>query len=286
MSKPATAAPGAEGSRPHHGVLSMALIIVGALLLLAGLLMVWARLNVFESEGFSERSAAALEDEAVQERLAEQLTDQVVQDRPNLGRAEPLIQGATRRVVDSPEFFALFTAATRALHEAVFKEDRNDVVLELPDALARVVAALEVAAPDLAAQIPPDVRSATVQISEKNYGTRLVKFSERVSLLAVVLPVLGLAAFGGGLWAAGSRRLAVIRIGVAVAVVAFIGLLGLQVGREVLTEHVRNPANGPAAGGIWDAFVAPLRTWLWVLGAGGLAMAAVAWLGGRSGRGP
>jgi len=252
-------------------------LVLGAFLLLLGALLAWANATLFDSEGFANAASDSLQNEAVQDRLATRLTDRIVADDPERARLRPLIEGASSAIIDSSQFEALFREAVERLHTRVFDEDRNDLILDLTEATARILELIERTAPELAARIPPEVESGVITISESDFRTRLIRLADGVSFLAFALPVLSVVAFAGSVYFARNRNAAAFRLGMTLSGLAAVVLLALMLGGAVVGETVRDPANSSAAEGIWWAFMDSLRVTMRLVALLGAALAVGAW---------
>ncbi len=267
----------------HSSLLSTSLLVLGGLLLFFGVIFAWARVTIFDSDGFADAATESLRDEAVQDRLATELTDRIVANDPERARLRPLILGATAAIIDSTQFATIFTAAVERLHDRVMDGESNDLLLELGEAIPRIRELIAQVDPELAARIPPDAGSGVVSLAESDYRARLARLSERVEILAVVLPVLAIVAFTGSLLVAQDHTAAAFSLGMALAVTAALVLVALVVGAVVLRESVR-PVNESAADGIWWSFTDSLRTTMRVVAIVGLVAAATAWWIGQGTR--
>lgn len=270
--------PPATWATRRRGFLSTSLLVVGGLFLFFGAIFAWAQVTLFNADGFADAATESLEDEAVQDRLATELTDRIVANDPERARLRPIILGATTAIIDSSRFEAIFTAAVARLHDRVLHGGSNDLLLDLGEALPEIIALIRQVAPELADRIPPDAGEGVgrLALAESDYRARLVRWSERVEVLAVALPIVALVAFTGSLLVARNRGAAVFQLGIVLAVTAALVLLVLLLGGFVLRESVR-PVNGPAADAVWWSFTDSLRTTMRVVAILGLGGAAAAW---------
>ncbi|HEX6032036.1 MAG TPA: hypothetical protein VFY90_11450 [Tepidiformaceae bacterium] len=262
---------------PRSRALSILLMVIGAVVIVPAVLFAWAEETIFTSDGFADAASQSLNDEAVQDRLAVGLTERIVEKNPDLARAQPLIQGAAARFVDSAQFQDIFRTAVERLHQRVFDEDSNELVLDLTAAISRILEIVRTGAPQLAERIPPNVDSALITISQSDFRTRLIRLADRVSMLAFILPVISLACFAGSLYLAPDRRAGAFRIGMGIAVAAAFVVLALLIGGRVITEFLKNPDNNDAATALWWAWVDSLRVTMRILGVIGVVVAAAAW---------
>lgn len=268
----------------RHGLaLSNILLVLGALFLLLSALFVWANQTFFSSGGFSDAATDAVHNDAVQQRLAQRLTDRILANDPQRQQARPLVEGAASAVIQSQPFEPILKNAIVRVHERLFDEHQSQIVVDLTAALPRIFAIIQFAAPELAARIPANLESGVITLSQSDFRAKLVEWSDRVSFLAFVLPVLSFAAFAGSLYFARDRARGVFRLGLALAIVAVVLLLALAIGNYVLKENVRNAANGPAASGIYWAFADSLREAMRIVAVIGIVLAAAGWWVARRG---
>lgn len=99
------------------------------------------------------------------------------------------------------------------------------------------------------------------------------------SLLTLLLAAAAIAV-------AVARRRAVVATGLGLAVGAALLWLAVQWCRRLTLEDLPADIDRPAAGAVYDALTAFLRTTAWVVLAIGLAAALGAWLAGRLRRTP
>ena len=134
---------------------SWALAVLAAVALTVGVLAIFAQRNVFDADGFADRTEETLRSDAVSAELARRLTDAAIRAQPDLIAVRPLVTGAAEGVVRSAAFRSLVRAAARDVHRSVFDQDANTVTLTLVDAGVLLNEALSHLRPDLA---QPDSR--------------------------------------------------------------------------------------------------------------------------------
>ena len=251
--------------------------MLASLLLVATTIAGYARLAVFDSDGFADRAAAALQEPSVRTEVGERVTDELVlSTEPDLIAGRPLIVSAVSGVVSGGAFAGLFRRAVRDAHRAVFAHDQDTVTLTLVDVGTVAGAALEKLRPDLAAKLEATNR---IDLLSRRIGSvtgDLARTAERVRLLAVVLALLTLAAAGAALFLTADRRRVASRLGAGMAAAGVLVLIGYAVARTLTLATVSDPDARAAAGGVWDAFLGDLRTTGWVLAGAGAIVAAAA----------
>jgi hypothetical protein len=167
-------------------------------------------------------------------------------------------------VIGSAPFKKLFRQAAVETNRMFFKRERRNALFDLSDATQVVHFALRSVSPDLARQIPKDIDANLVTLRRREFAGKTLAIADDVRLLGVVLPLLSLVLFAAALVLAPDRRVAVLRIGIAVGTSAALLAAALLVIRsrvlagvigedEVTDEEVRG-----AVAGLLDAFLADL----------------------------
>lgn len=220
---------------------------------------------------------------------------------PIAGLSREAADRAAVELLDRPRVQSLFVTAAEVAHEqaiAVLEDDAEVVsttdgrvvldlrplVLSLGDRFAIV--------PDLADRIPAGAAQVTILESDQLETAQNV--TQLLKSVALWLPLLALAAWAGALWLAGGARRRELRaigfglIGVGAVVILVRSLAGdYLVDEVVVAESVRPAASemyriatdGLAASG-WVAltFGVLATAFAWLLGEGGGAASARAWL--------
>ncbi len=266
--------------RRPRPVASWLLLVAGAVLLVAAEWVLWADEVLFDANGFSERAVRVLNDEDVQTYVSTAIVDGLIEEgSPDLIAARPLIEAAVQAVIGSEAFEQLYETALRETHRTLFSLE--PIVLQIVDASVIVKPTLASFNPELAESIP-DLDTELIEIAESTYLHAALTTSERVRVLAFVLPLLAVLALAGSWAVARGRRRAAMRIGITLVVVGVLMVVLLSLARAVLVALIDGDLAGSAAGGVWDAFLGDLRSWNLTLGAGGavLATAASPWFAG------
>jgi hypothetical protein len=256
-----------------------ALRLVGALLLVVGVVLGYANRVVFRSEPFAARSADALADPRVSAFVAERIADQVIERNRDLLAFRPVIVGAARLVVASDAFRALFRRAAASAHAMALSTGAQTVYMSVPDLAVLLNSALSHAQPELAAKLPPAVQAQLGDDVQRALGAgalRFLQLAHRLRFLVLGCLVLGVGLLCGSVAVQDDRRRALLDTGfvVAVAGIALFLLppaLGLLLSAPIADNGLRL-----AARGVWDAFAGPLRNWALVLSAMGVVLSAAA----------
>ncbi|MDH6630663.1 hypothetical protein M2271_008524, partial [Streptomyces sp. LBL] len=133
----------------------------------------------------------------------------------------------------------------------------------------------------LARRIP--VRHTEVAVLPAEDLDRLRKGYHVLDVAAFWLPVTAAVLAVAGIAVAACRRRAVTATALGTALGGALLALAVAIGRRLTLADLADPAHRPAAGAIYDALTATLRTVSWLLVALGLTVALTCWLTGRYG---
>ena len=254
---------------------SLVLAVVGAVVLLVGVVFLYASRAVFDSEGFSQRAANALEDERVRTPVAEAIVDALIENaEPDLVNARPVLVSVISNVLGTGAFETVFREAAERAHRALFTREGENFVLNLADGVSLAIDGLKAVSPKIAADIPPGAQAKLNQVVESQLALQLAKSGENVRFLGVVLPILGLILLAAAVALDPRRRRAFLVAAVSIAVASGVGLALLLVARAlVLGQLDANLEDAGAA--VWDAYLGDLGTWF-IIGLGGALILAAA----------
>lgn len=211
------------------------------------------------------------------------------------GQVESFIHGVVTNLVTSEEFPELWTRANRTAHRSlvavltgeqggvVVADDSGTVSLSMGAVLDRVRDRLTERGFALAERIPDvDTEIVILQSDDLVRVQRAVSFLDSAASVLPWLAVLtGLGAIG--LAPSGSRRKAVVAIGVAAVVAMALLALAINAGRALYLREVPSDALSPAAAtAVIDTLLVPLRTTLRAVFVAGLVIALAAYVTGPS----
>ena len=254
-----------------------ALVVLASVLLVGASLAAYGRIALFDADRFADRAAASLQDPSVRTLIGERVTDDVVlRNEADLLAARPIIESAVSGIVGGGAFRSLFRRAVVDAHRAIFDHDRNTVTLTLADVGTVVAAALEKVNPTLAADLDAEKRVVLVKESIGGVTGGLVRFGERLRVLAYVLAALTLAAGGAALAVSPDRRRTAVQLGLGVAAAGIAIVVIYTVARAIVVDRLSGPDTRAATAGVWDAFLGDLRALGWLLAGSGAVVAAAA----------
>ena len=268
------------GSR---SIASVVLIVLGALLLVAGTVAFYAREQVIDRRAFADRAVEALDEDELREVVGREIVAYAV-DRgsSDLVAARPLLESVVGTLMQTEPFRRVFRAAAAEANRAFFDRDRENVLFDLGDAAEIVEFGLRSVNPKLAKQLPENLKPDLLTLRRGEFAGTTLEVADHVRVFGIVLPLAALAMFAAAVALAPDRRVAVLRAGISVGVsgaVLAIGLLILRArtlagvhGEDELTdEDVRG-----AVGGLMDAFLGDLLVWALLLALLGLVIGAAA----------
>ncbi|MEV7542903.1 hypothetical protein [Streptomyces sp. NPDC089915] len=271
--------------------LSAALIVLVALLVPASAVAYWADRRLGDADGYTAAMAPLANDPAVQGVVVTQATRALsgqIDAGPFQGGVDALIGEALRSFAGTPAYRTAWDAANRAAHtaflDALTTGHGDAVTIDLAPVIAQVKGELVADGVPFADRIPETHLS--VEVMEYDGLGALRKGFRMLQVAGVWLPVLTVLLAAAAVAVAVRRRRAVLATGLGIATGAV--LLGIAVGvcRRLTLDDLPADIDRAAAGAVYDALTAFLRTTTWVVLAIGLATALTAWLTGRLRRTP
>jgi hypothetical protein len=259
-----------------RGVASVVCGALGVLLIFSAFLLGYMARSLFNDRAFADRVAASLENPPFAEYVAEQIADAVIKVKPDLVGLRPVLVGAGRSVVSSAPFRAAVRRGARTMHHAVMSGTTKSLVLSVQD-IGVMLESMAETHPKLAHKIPPRLTAALGSIESIPGGelaSRLVRLARRMRAATFGLLLLGVGLCAAGVWLSGEKRRAIVRIGVALAVLGLVLAIAARFGGYALALFARHAENSPAIVGLAGAFLSGLMLWAMALGFTGLVLAA------------
>lgn len=278
----ATVARSTAARRPPRArsALSAALAALAAVAIAIGGACLYARAEILDSRAFADRTVGALAHEPVRRVIAREIVVQVIdQGSPDLIAARPLLNSLVEAVVATPQFRGLARLAAEQGHRLLFERGGN-VAFSIADAGTVVLSALRTLAPDVARHIPQDIDAKLLELRKQSFAVSTLRTADKVRLLAIVLPLLGLALLAVAIAIAPRRRIAVTRCAVALTIVALAVFVDLLLVRHSVlvnvfgSDELTNGDVREAAGVLWDGYVGDLSRWALGVAIGAAIIAA------------
>ena len=266
-----------------RGTASVVMLVIGAILLIAGTVAFYAREQIVDREAFANRAVEALEDDGVRTVVGREIVIYLAErGSADLAAARPLLESVVGTLIETGPFQRVFRAAALEANRVFFVRDKENVLFDLGDAAQIVEFGLRSVSPNLARQLPDDLKPDLLALRDREFAGTTLRVADQVRVLGIVLPLLAVLLLAGAVAVAPDRRIAVLRAGVAVGAAGAILLVALLVLEartlagvygedEVTDEEVR-----AAVSGLFDAFLGDLLTWALLLALLGVAVAAAA----------
>ncbi|HEY7623206.1 MAG TPA: hypothetical protein VH834_25750 [Solirubrobacteraceae bacterium] len=243
-------------------VLSWTLAALAAIALAIAGLLFYAEHAVFSSDGFADRTAAALERAPVRDAAARRLAGAAIAAKPDLVALRPIIELGAGAVVGTDAFRSLARRAVYDAHRSAFDREHTSVTVQIRDAGVLLAAAVRRLRPDASASFPTNVavRVARIKGGVDGFMLGLAEAADRARPVPWIALGLGVLLALGALLAGDSRRAAVVRLGLALAAVAGVVALGAALLPSMAAAQVgeRDRDAARAVARIWTA---PIVTW-------------------------
>ncbi|MGW0610524.1 hypothetical protein [Streptomyces sp. NPDC002788] len=288
-------APVPEQAPPRlRNALSAVLLLLACLLLPFGALASWAAHGLTDTGRYVRTMAPLATDPDVRRAVADALGDGVMREAGHefdtgslRGTVAPFVHDAARSFTRTEAFRTAWDAANRTAHDAVLRALRDDgahgapVTVDPAPVIARVKQQLTDDHVPFARRIP--VTHARIPLLPAEDADRLRKGYHVLDTAAFWLPLAAAVLAVAGIATAACRRRAVTALGLGTALGGALLVLAVAIGRRLTLADLPDALHRPAAGAVYDALTATLRTVSWLLFVLGLAVALGAWLTGRYG---
>ncbi|WP_406731400.1 hypothetical protein [Streptomyces sp. NBC_01794] len=263
--------------------MSALLIVLVAVLTPLSALAVWVDQEIGDTDNYVATMEPLASDSRVQNAVAVRISDEV-RKRMDAGPFQEGVQSLVREAVLSfagtAAFKGVWNTVNRAAHTAV--EDAlaeggdSAVSIDLAPVTQRVKQQLSDEGVPFVDQIPVEHTRITILESGKLGTVRDVFHG--LGIAGLWLPVATALIAAAGVLLAVRRVRALVGLGLALAVGAVLLGVAVAVWRGVCLDDLPPDVDRPAAGAVYDALTATLRTTAWWVLAAGLALALAAWL--------
>ncbi|MFF5777285.1 hypothetical protein ACFY7Y_10080 [Streptomyces virginiae] len=272
-------------------ILSTVLIVLVALLVPASAVAYWADRELGDADRYTAAMSPLAENPKVQEVVVTQVTRALagqIDAGPFQIGLDTLLGEALHSFAGTSAYRTAWDAANRAAHAAfldALTTGRGDALtIDLAPVIAQVRGDLVADEVPFADRIP--VTHLTVKVMEYDNLAALRKGFHMLEVAGVWLPVLTVLLAAAAIAVAVHRRRAVMATGAGLAVGAGLLWLTVEVCRRLTLDDLPADIDRPAAGAVYDALTAYLRTTAWVVLVIGLAAVLAAWVMGRLRRTP
>ncbi|MFI1355117.1 hypothetical protein ACH4TV_16330 [Streptomyces sp. NPDC020898] len=286
-----------------RSALSAALTALACLLLPFGALSAWAAYGLADTGRYVTTMAPLAENPYVRAAIADSVGAGIVHAvdvGPLEGTVTHFVQDAVHSFTRTEAFRAAWDTANRATHEAVLHALRSDpdtsnrqgsygsyggegaVTIDLAPVTAQVKRQLTLDRVPLANHIP--IAHTEVAVLPAQDLVPLRKGFRVLEVAGFWLPVTAGALAVAGIALAVRRRRAITATALGTALGGALLGVALVIARHFTLADLPPGVSAPAAGAVYDALTATLRTVSWLLLALGLAVALGMWLTDRYGR--
>lgn len=262
-----------------RGVSSLTLAVLATAAIVIGGSCLYARQELLNADAFSDRTVAALGHEQVRRVIAREIVVQVIDAGPSdLLAARPLINSVVEAVIDTPQFRSVIALAAANAHRLLFDRGGN-VAFDIADAGTVVLSALRTLAPNVASKVPRNVDAKLLELRRQSFAVRALRVADKIRLLGIVLPLLGLALLALAIALAPRHRAAVTRCAIILAVGAAAAFADLLLIRHSLLvnlfggEGLSSAEVREAASVLWDSYIGDLLRWAAAIAIGALIIA-------------
>ncbi|MET9142867.1 hypothetical protein [Streptomyces sp. NPDC004042] len=276
--------------------LSAVLIALSCLLVPFGALSAWAAYGLADTGRYVTTMAPLAADPDVRDAIADTVGNGIVAEigrvtdaGPARAAVAPFVHDAVRSFTQTAAFRTAWNEGNRVAHDAVLRALRDGrdgrdrpVTVDLAPVTAHVKAQLAQDHVPLAGRIP--VAHTEVALLPAQDLGRMRKEFHVLEVAGFWLPVAAVVFAVAGIALAARRRRAVTATALGTALGGALLGLALAVGRSLTLADLPQEVSQPAAGAVYDALTATLRTASWLLVALGLTVAALTWLTRRRAR--
>ncbi|GAA0902683.1 hypothetical protein [Streptomyces thermoalcalitolerans] len=277
-------------SRRLRSGLSAVLIVLSCLFTPLGVVSAWAAYDLADTGRYVTTMAPLADDPDVRDAIVDTVGDGIMREIGQdldtgvlHGSVAPFVHDAVRSFTRTEAFRAAWNEGNRAAHDAVLRALRDDrggsgrpVTVDLAPVTAQVKARLAEERVPLAGRIP--VQHTEVDLLPAQRLGHLRKGFHVLEVAGFWLPMGAVVFAVAGLALAVRRRRALTAAALGTALGGALLILALSIGRSMTLADLPAEVSQPAAGAVYDALTATLRTTSWFLIALGLTVAALTWL--------
>ena len=296
-----------------RGIASIALIVIGSLLLPLAGITVWVRNLVLDSSRYVDTMAPLSKDPAIREAVAQRVATSVVDAldveqraqealpkrakflaAPIAAGAQQLVHGATVKVLESDAFAKIWQRANEDAHDQVVAvltgrkqgavtTDDGKVVLNLGPVAQAVAKQLG----DLGIGVPQNIdvsriNTRFVLIASDDLAS-VQSYARLLDKLAWILPLITLLIYALAVFLGPRRRVALMRVGFGITVAMVVSLVAYGFARTTYLDGLPSSVHSTAAAAaVFDTVTRFIERGLRALLVLGLLVWVAAWLVGPS----
>ena len=269
-------------------ILSWVLVVLACILAMVSVVTVFARNQLLNTDAYVNTVAPLASNPAIQTQVAKQVSENLISRTnvevrvkdalpPKAGfLATPITSGLETvtnqlalKVVQSEQFYRLWVAANRASHKqlvavltgsskgAVSNKD-GKVTIDLSQVEAQVKEKLDAKGLTVFNKVPA-VKGLNFVLFESSDLAKIQRLTKLLNNLAIVLPIITLLFFAGGIALAANRRRGLVRAAVGLALSMALILVALAVARNQYLAGLSPDQSVPANQAVIDTVTSTLR---------------------------
>ncbi|MEX0767575.1 MAG: hypothetical protein WD029_03795 [Microthrixaceae bacterium] len=300
-------------SRRSRGILSVSLLVLGALLLPLATLTVWTRNQLLDTDRYVQTVAPLSEDPAVIDALTTRISTAIENEldiealvrkqlpdnlqilaAPISAGTDGVVTTVTSKALKSKKFDSFWVTANKEAHAAlvalltgkqgkVVDTENGKIVISLGPLIAEVLKDVDKKfGLDLSAKIPAEKIDIKFTILDSPQLASLQSLVKLLNSLTWVLAVLAVGCFLGAIFVAPDRRKGVLRVGVGVVVSMALTLVALSLVRSAYLASLPKGVNIAAATAIFETLTRFVLQAFRTLFAIGVVLLLAAWIAGPS----
>lgn len=262
---------------------SLVLAIAGAVLLLAGTILLYAREQVLDADSFADKAEVALEDDRVRDVVAREIVVNLLENgSANLVAGRPVLESVVGTAIDSKPFLRLFREGALQANRLFFDRRQDNLAFDLANASKVIRFGLKSIDPKLAAQVPKDLDVTLLDLKNRRFAQNTLEAADEIRLAGIVVPLLALVLLAGAVFLSANRRIGLLRVAVGVGAAGILLAVVLVIFRQVIingtygSEELTDEDIRGAIGGMLDAFFGPLFGWALALAFSGIVVSGAA----------
>lgn len=222
-------------SRALRATCAGILIFVGVVVLPLGNLGVWVQRQVLDASAFNDLALKVVDEPAVRGALAERIVSELVVAEPRLDAARVVLEPGVAQLLRTGPFRAVFSTAVSGMHTQL-EDGADELSLDLDPILPLIRDAVARIDAGVAAGIPGAEALPSITVITRDDAPELWEAVQITREASWAFPVLVLFALIGAVAVANVRGRMLVGLGIAVALLAFVQILVVRLGRDLLSD--------------------------------------------------
>ena len=222
------------------------LVVVGCLLLALANVSLWATLDLFDPNRFSERVAEGMQTDAAAEGLALPIVNRILENNPEVPQIArvPAVEVVTW-LLQRPAFTTIFKDTAKVANVVMTTSLEDVVGVDISGAVSHVIGVVSGVAPEVSDKLQARLDTAQeigpLAIYEQGKTPKLRQISNVVPWLWPLTLLGAIALYAWAYYKAGNRREALTIIGSGVIITAVVELLFVPAIRNSAVNNITAP---------------------------------------------